>query len=167
MPGSSLSLKLKKIRMVLLDVDGVLTDGRITYGIDGKEYKTFDAHDGYGIERAKELGLRIGLVTGRTSAIVERRAKELGITDVFQGAKDKIRAMMELKRKYSLDEGAFAYVGDDEFDLPLLKSVGVSAAPSNAVPAVKKAVDYVTKSSGGGGAVREFLDMVLKEQKKL
>lgn len=167
MSKSSRLSKLKSIRMVLLDVDGVMTDGRITYGDDGSEYKSFHAHDGYGIERAMKLGLRIGLISGRKSAIVERRARELGIVDVYQNFMDKISALEDLKRKYNLVDNHFAFVGDDAFDLPLLEKVGFSAAPKDAVDVVKKKVDYVAKHDGGRGAVREVLDLILAEQKKM
>lgn len=113
--------KLKNIRMVLLDVDGVLTDGRIIYGDDGTEYKAFDAHDGYGIERALSRGLKIAIISGRMSPLVERRAKELGIIDLYQNFMDKVTAFEELKRKYNLSDVHFAYIGDDMFDLPLLE----------------------------------------------
>jgi 3-deoxy-D-manno-octulosonate 8-phosphate phosphatase (KDO 8-P phosphatase) len=152
--------------MVLLDVDGVMTDGRITYGDNGTEYKSFHAHDGYGIERAMKLGLRIGLISGRTSAIVERRARELGIVDVYQNVMDKMTALEDLKRKYNFIDEHFACMGDDAFDLPLLEKVGFSAAPNDAVDVVKNKVDYVAKHKGGRGAVRELLDMILSAQKK-
>lgn len=158
---------LKNIRMVLLDVDGVLTDGRIIYGDDGTEYKAFDAHDGYGIERAMKHGLLIGLISGRKSVIVDRRAKELNITDVYQNFMDKVSAFEEIKRKYNLRDIECSYVGDDAFDLPLLEKVGFSAAPKDALDDVKKKVDYVTLHEGGRGAVREVLDVILKAQKKL
>ncbi len=167
MRKSSLRARLKNVRMVLLDVDGVLTDGRIVYGDDGSEYKAFDAHDGYGIERALNYGLRIGMISGRISPLVERRAKELRIVDVYQNFMDKVSAFEELKRKYNLRDEEFAYVGDDAFDLPLLKKVGVSAAPANAADEVTGNVDFVTKAKGGRGAAREVIDMVLKAQKKL
>ena len=153
--------------MVLLDVDGVLTDGRIIYGDDGTEYKAFDAHDGYGIERALNSGLKIGLISGRISPLVERRAKELHIADVYQNFMDKVSAFEELKRKYNLSDEEFAYIGDDAFDLPLLGKVGLSAAPKNAADEVRRRVDYITKAKGGRGAAREVIDMVLKAQKKL
>lgn len=167
MPKSSRSTKLKSIRMVLLDVDGVMTDGRITYGDDGAEYKSFHAHDGYGIERAMKLGLRIGLISGRKSPIVERRARELGIVDVYQNFMDKISALEDLKRKYNLLDTHCAFVGDDVFDVPLLEKVGFSAAPKDAVDVVKKRVDYVARHDGGRGVVREVLDVILRAQRKI
>ena len=167
MRESSLQIKLKKIRMVLLDVDGVLTDGRIIYGDDGTEHKAFDAHDGYGIERSFRHGLKIGIISGRMSPLVGRRAKELHIVDVYQDSMDKVWAFEELKHKYGLRDEEFLYIGDDVFDLPLLEKVGVSAAPHDAVDDVRRKVDFVTKAGGGRGAAREVIDMVLKAQKKL
>ena len=167
MPAPSLLSKLKRIRMILLDVDGVLTDGRILYGNDGTEYKAFDAHDGFGMERAMKFGLLIGLISGRKSPMVDRRAKELGIVDVYQNAMDKVAALEDLKRKYDLSDDRFAYIGDDVFDLPLLNKVGFSAAPNDAVKEVANAVQFRTRAEGGRGAVREMIDMVLKAQRKI
>lgn len=166
-PLAHLQTKLKKIRMVLLDVDGVLTDGRIIYGDDGTEYKAFDAHDGYGIERARKAGLKIGIITGRLSPVVQRRAEELGVFDLYQNFMDKVTALEEIKRKHQLRDEECAYIGDDAFDLPLLQKVGFSAAPKDALEEVTRKVDYVTKVRGGRGAVREVIDMVLRAQEKL
>ncbi len=163
--GKSFSKRtLRKISILLLDVDGVLTDGRIYYGDNGTEHKAFDAHDGYGITRAMEHGLKIGFITGRQSSIVERRARELGVTDVFQNSVNKVAAFEQVKSKYKIDDDEAAYMGDDLFDLPLLKKVGLSIAPKNAVEEVKDSVDFVTKAKGGRGAVREAIDMILEAQ---
>jgi len=167
MAKRSLLPRLRRIRMILLDVDGVLTDGRIVYGNDGTEYKAFDAHDGYGIERAMKHGLLVGLISGRKSPVVERRAKELGIVDVFQNFMNKVAAMEELKRKYDLSDDRFAYIGDDVFDMPLLERVGFSAAPHDALPEVVRSVHYRANAEGGRGAVREMIDMILKAQGKV
>lgn len=167
MKKSNLSSKLRNIRLLLLDVDGVLTDGRIVYSDDGIENKMFHAHDGFGILRARELGLQIGIITGRVSPAVDRRAEELGIEDVYQNFMDKVSAFEEIKQKYGLANDQIAYIGDDAFDLPLLQLVGVSAAPKDAVPEVRRKVDYVTRLEGGRGAAREFIDVILKAQNKL
>lgn len=167
MPKSSLQAKLRNIRIVLLDVDGVMTDGRIIYGDDGSEYKSFDAHDGYGIQRAIQLGLKVGMITGRKSPVVERRAKELGVVDLYQNFMDKVSAYEQIKRKYNLRDEECVYVGDDAFDIPLLEKVGISAAPRDAVEEVQRKVDFITKAEGGRGAAREVVDMVLRAQKKL
>jgi 3-deoxy-D-manno-octulosonate 8-phosphate phosphatase (KDO 8-P phosphatase) len=158
--------KLRKIKAILLDVDGVLTDGAIIYGIDGLELKVFDSQDGFGIVNAIEQGIRVGIITARKSEVVERRAADLGIVDLFQGSIDKLTPYESVKRTYSLNDAEIAYVGDDLLDLPLLQRVGFSAAPANAVRDVKMKVDYVAKVKGGHGAVREVIDMILKAQKK-
>jgi len=160
-----LARKAQRIKMLLLDVDGVMTDGGIYYSADGVELKRFHAQDGYGIARALDRGISVGIISGRSSPIVELRAKELHIDDVFQNADDKVAAMKEVLKKHSLSEVQTAFIGDDLFDLPLLKAVGLSAAPNNARTEVKRTVDIVTKSNGGEGAVRELIDFILKHQK--
>ncbi len=158
--------KLRKIKAIFLDVDGVLTDGTIIYGSDGVEMKIFDSQDGFGISNAMNNGIRVGIITGRQSDLVKRRAAELGIFDLYQGSIDKITPFEEIKKIYSLDSSEIAYVGDDILDLPLLQKVGLSAAPANAVREVRTKVDYVSKARGGQGAVREIIDLILKAQKK-
>jgi len=155
--------KLKKIKAIFLDVDGVLTDGTIIYGSDGVEMKIFDSQDGFAINS----GIRVGIITGRHSELVKRRAAELGVVDLYQGSIDKITPFEEIKKIYSLDSSEIAYVGDDILDLPLLRKVGLSAAPANAVREVRTKVDYVSKARGGQGAVREIIDVILKAQKKI
>ncbi len=158
--------KLKKIKAIFLDVDGVLTDGTVIYGSDGSELKGFDSQDGFGITAAIKSGIRVGIITGRKSEVVERRAAELGIVDVYQGSIDKVTPLEKVKRTYALDKSEIAYVGDDILDLPILLKVGFSAAPANSVRQVKMRVDYVCKAQGGHGAVREVIDLMLKAQKK-
>lgn len=167
-PASSASLaqKLRKIKCVLLDVDGVLTDGAIIYGIDGIELKVFDSQDGFGIVNAIKQGIRVGIITARKSEVVERRAADLGIVDLYQGSIDKLTPYEKLKKEHSLNDSDITYIGDDLLDLPLLQKVGFSAAPANAVRDVKMKVDYVAKSRGGHGAVREVIDLIMKAQKK-
>lgn len=148
-----------------MDVDGVLTDGRIIYGADGTEYKCFYAHDGYGITRAIEKGLTIAWISGRKSKVVAMRARELGITSLHQDVDDKVSVYEALKVKHKLHSKEVCFIGDDEFDLPLLKKVSISAAPSDAVEAVRAEVDFVTTAPGGRGAVRELLDMILSARK--
>jgi 3-deoxy-D-manno-octulosonate 8-phosphate phosphatase (KDO 8-P phosphatase) len=159
--------KLKKIKAIFLDVDGVLTDGTIIYGNDGLELRVFDSQDGFGITNAIQKGIRVGIITGRKSDLIKRRANELGIVDIYEGSIDKVTPLKELKRIYRLEESEIAYIGDDILDLPILKKVGLSAAPQNAIHEVKMRVDYVTKVQGGHGAVREVIDLILKAQNKL
>lgn len=152
--------------MLLLDVDGVLTDGGLYYSADGIELKRFHAHDGYGVVRAHRHGIKVGLISGRTTPIVDARAAVLRIEDVIQGTEDKVAAMRTLQKKYGFVDEEFAFVGDELFDMPLLQTVGFSAAPRNARQEVKKIVDYVTTVEGGNGAVREVIDLILAVQQR-
>lgn len=156
--------RAQHIKLILLDVDGVLTDGSLVYGNDGTELKVFNVHDGFGIRRAIELGLRIGIITGRQSEIVRRRAAELGITDIYEDFLDKLKPYAEVKSMYGLKDEEVAYMGDELFDISLLKAVGLSAAPSNARSEVRAVVYYVTRAAGGNGAVRELIELILMSQ---
>jgi YrbI family 3-deoxy-D-manno-octulosonate 8-phosphate phosphatase len=157
----SLVARARKIKMILLDVDGVLTDGGLYYTAEGHEFKRFHAHDGFGIARGREAGIIFGIVSGRTTPIVDARARVLHIEDVMQGADDKVAALRTIQEKRGFADDEFAYIGDDLFDIGLLRTVGISGAPANAFPAVKKEVDIITKLPGGKGAVREFIDTIL------
>lgn len=156
---------LQHLKLLILDVDGVMTDGGLYYSADGIELKRFHAHDGYGILRAREGGLRLAIISGRSSTIVEARARVLKIDDVYLDAMDKVTPFRELQKKYGITEQETAFVGDDLFDLPLLKIVGFSAAPANAVGGVRKSVHYVARLPGGEGAVREVIDLILQHKK--
>jgi 3-deoxy-D-manno-octulosonate 8-phosphate phosphatase (KDO 8-P phosphatase) len=156
------------LKMLLLDVDGVLTDGGITLiGLD-MEAKRFDVQDGMGITLAKASGLIVGIITGRKSEVVERRARELGIEDLCQGVGKKVEALDLLLQKHGLGSEETAYIGDDIQDLPVMKRVGLPIAVQNAVPEVKECSKYVTQAQGGHGAVREVVDwlLVLRGQKE-
>ena len=164
--GKKLKIKnLNHIKFLLLDVDGVMTDGGIYYSNTGDKFKKFNIQDGYGISKVQRTGIKIGIITGRSSQIVERRAKELGITEVYQNVEDKIDAYESIKKKYNLTDANIAYIGDDEFDLAVLKCVGFAAAPADAVPVVKNHVHYVCTHNGGNGAVREVIDLILKNRR--
>jgi 3-deoxy-D-manno-octulosonate 8-phosphate phosphatase (KDO 8-P phosphatase) len=160
--------RAKKIRLLLMDVDGVLTDGRIWLQSwpDGTahEIKGFSAYDGAGLKLARAVGLRTGVITGRESAAMARRAKEADIEFVFQGRGKKLPAYEEILRTAKLKDEEVAYIGDDLPDLPILSRVGLAIAVANAVPEVKRAAHYVTKASGGNGAAREVVEFVLKSQ---
>jgi 3-deoxy-D-manno-octulosonate 8-phosphate phosphatase (KDO 8-P phosphatase) len=158
--------KARRIKMVLIDVDGVMTDGGLYYTAEGNELKRFHAHDGYGVVRAREHGLKIGIISGRSTPIVTARARVLKIDDVYQDRMDKVNAMREVQERYGFRDEEFAFIGDDLFDLPLLAIVGLSAAPGNALPQVRRAVHYVARHTGGNGAVREVLDLILDSQTK-
>jgi 3-deoxy-D-manno-octulosonate 8-phosphate phosphatase (KDO 8-P phosphatase) len=159
------SSNLEHIKLLLLDVDGVMTDGGLYFSNSGDEFKRFNSQDGYGIAKLQRAGIKVGIITGRLSKIVKRRAKELQITEVYQNFKNKIDAYKSIKKKFDLTDVNIAYIGDDEFDLAVLKCVGFSAAPADAVPVVKKQVHYVCARSGGNGAVREVIDLILKNQR--
>jgi len=159
--------RLQNIKLIILDVDGVMTDGKIIYSSDGREYKNFHAHDGFGIVRGKRSGLTFGIISGRSSPMVLKRAEKLGIGFVIQDREDKLEAFEEIKQKQKFSLKETAFIGDDEFDIELLKAVGFSACPSNAVSAVKKVVHYIAENEGGNGAVREIIDMILIAQKKI
>ncbi|MEK6538851.1 MAG: HAD-IIIA family hydrolase [Nitrospirota bacterium] len=157
-----LNKKAKKIEFLLLDVDGILTDGKIFIDSYGNELKTFHIHDGHGIYLIKKAGIDVGIISGRSSRSVEHRAKELNITEVYQGITDKVSAYKQIKEKYNLSDECVAFMGDDLIDLPLLSLVGFSATAADAVSEVKEAVDMITEKPGGGGAVRELIDFILK-----
>jgi len=152
------------VRLVILDVDGVLTDGRIIYGTGGMELKAFDVRDGHGVKMFHRAGLRTAILTGRTSEVVARRAEELGIADVVQNAKDKLAAYRELLARHALADAQVACVGDDVTDLPLFARAGLAVAVPGAAPEARAAAHYVTRRAGGRGAVREVLDLILKAQ---
>lgn len=154
--------RLKGVRLLLLDVDGVLTDGGLYYTSTDEELKRFDAKDGAGLVIAKMNGLEAGVITGKTSTIVERRCREFGMTRVVQGAVDKVPALEALLSDgvYALDE--VAYMGDDVLDLPVLRRVGFAACPADAHDAVTARAHYVCSRPGGRGAVREVVDLWLE-----
>ncbi len=153
-----------KIRLIALDVDGVLTDGRITYSSSGDEIKSFHVRDGHAVKLALRAGLVVAIITGRESPIVLRRAEELGILRVYQGALDKMEALRELLADTGFDPVQIAYMGDDVVDLPVLRAVGFGCAPSDADPEVLARADLVTGASGGKGAVRELIRYILSAQ---
>lgn len=163
---AELDALMKPIKLLALDVDGVLTDGSINIGADGEVYKTFNAKDGLGISCALRSGLQVALVTGRKSAIIHRRAEELGITLICEGVQDKNIALTMLYKSLGLTQEQVAYMGDDLNDLPAFKAAGVTFAPWGVGEEVGYAADYVTDAEGGRGAVREVVEMILQAQDK-
>lgn len=159
--------KAKAIRLLIMDVDGVLTDGRIFYNAAGVETEAFFVRDGLGLRMAQQAGLLTAILTGRMSGAVTHRAKELGIPEIHQGILNKLEVYEMLLQRYGLTDEAAAYVGDDLNDLPLLGRAGFSAAPADAAPEVRAKVAYVTTQAGGRGAVREVIDLILKAQGRL
>lgn len=158
--------KLKKVKMLILDVDGVMTDGRIIMDNAGRELKNFDVRDGHGIKMIQRYGIQVAILTGRKSKTVEHRARDLDIKEIHQKAFNKKEIFDKILLKHRLSDNEVAYMGDDIVDIPVLKSVGFSAAVADALDIVKKQVDYVTKNRGGRGAVREICDMILQAQGK-
>lgn len=150
-----------KIKLIVLDVDGTLTDGGIYYDSNGNEMKRFDVKDGLGILVARSAGLKFAILTGRASPMVERRAKELGIEYLVQGVQKKYPALLELAEKCSLSMDEIGYIGDDLNDLQCMQAVGFRACPADAASAVKSVCDYVASTSGGHGAVRESMEYLL------
>lgn len=154
--------QLAKIKLLLLDVDGVLTDGRIIYDNHGNELKAFDVKDGHGLKMLQRAGIKIGIITGRSSGVVARRAEELSIEILYQGALQKLEPYQEILSALKITDEQVAYVGDDVVDLPILQRVGFSATVADAVPEVFPLVDYVASRPGGRGAVREICDLLLR-----
>ena len=151
----------RKVRLLLMDCDGVLTDGRLYYGESGETLKVFDVQDGLGIVTWHREGNHSGIISGRSSPIVDKRAKELGIQYVIQGSEDKLWDARTICDELGLGFSETAYIGDDIPDIELLKAVGVGIATSNAVDEVKSAANYTTTSAGGRGAVREVIDLLI------
>lgn len=158
--------KARRVRMLLLDVDGVLSDGRIILDNAGNELKAFHVRDGHGIKLAQRAGIVIGIITGRKAAVVNVRARELGIEEVHQGAHEKIIVYESLLAKYSLTDDQVAYVGDDVVDLEIMRRVGLAACVADADPSVLPAAHLITKAEGGRGAVREVINLILESQGK-
>lgn len=152
----------RQVQLLLLDVDGVLTDGSITYLTGGGETKSFNTQDGLGIKMLQESGVAVGIITARSSEAVERRARDLQLRHVFQGKEDKLTIYEAILKETGLRPPQTGYMGDDWVDLPILNRVGFAAAPANAVPEIRQRVHYTTERSGGRGAVREVCDLVLE-----
>ncbi len=157
---------LQKIKLLALDVDGVLTDGSINIGADGEIYKAFDAKDGLGISCALRNGLQIAIITGRKSQIIHKRAEELGIYFLREGIKDKYAELIALQEELALLKEQVAYMGDDLNDLPAFRAAGVALAPQDAVAEVQAAADVVVQKCGGHGAVRAAIETILRAQDK-
>src|SRR5246127_3710155 len=166
--SAALKQRAAKIKVVLMDVDGTITDGSVSLlsQADGSalEIKTFDAHDGQGISLARTAGLRMGVITGRESAALRRRMKELNVEFVYEKQPHKIAAYEDILKKASAAEDEVAYLGDDLPDLTVMRRVGLAVAVGNAVPEVKHAADYRTKAYGGKGAARELVELILRSK---
>lgn len=158
--------KLSKIKLLALDVDGVLTDGTINIGDNGEFFKGFNAKDGLGISCALRSGLRVAIITGRKSEIIHKRSAELGITLLCEGVKDKYVELIKLTKELALTQEEVAYMGDDLNDLPAFRAAGFSFAPQDAVTEVVNNADCVVQKDGGRSAVRAAIEMILKAQDK-
>jgi len=161
---ASLERRASRIKLLLLDCDGVLTDGRLWLTEDGDEQKSFNAHDGLGLSLWHRTGLKSGIITGRTSKAVTRRAEELGVEFVRQGDPEKIAAFEEVLRQAGVAEGEVAFVGDDLTDIPVMQRAELAVAVADAVAEARSVAHYVTRAKGGQGAVREVVELILKAQ---
>jgi len=158
--------KIKPIKLLILDVDGVLTDGKIIYNDRGEEIKAFHVRDGHGLKLLMRAGIGIALITGRKSKVVLHRARDLGIKNVYQRVTNKIEVYEKILKGKNLKDENVGFVGDDLVDIPVLKRVGFSAAVGDAIPEVREVADYVASKKGGEGAVREICELLLKVQNK-
>jgi len=156
--------RTKKIKLVIFDVDGVLTDGSIIIGDDGEEYKAFHSRDGHGMRLLQYTGVEIGIITGRTSKVVEYRMNSLGINHLYQGQKVKLPAFKDMIDRLGIKPAQCAYVGDDWVDLAVMKRVGLAIAVQDADAIVKKHAHWITPANGGKGAAREVCELIMEGQ---
>ena len=166
MPSQAIITAAKNIKLLLLDVDGVLTDGKLYYGNSGEELKAFNIQDGLGIKLLQQGGIQVGIITGRVSTLLQRRADELGINPVIQGREDKLTALRELLENQNLGLHQIAFMGDDLPDLSAINLVGLGITVANASSTLATKADWQTLRPGGDGAVREAAEMILKAQGK-
>ncbi|WP_128896357.1 KdsC family phosphatase [Longirhabdus pacifica] len=151
-----------KIKILVMDVDGTMTDGKIYIGSEGELLKAFNVKDGMGISKLHAQNIIPAIITGRKSEIVKRRADELKIVDLFQGEDNKLEKLKELTERYDCDFTEVAYIGDDENDLACMRVCGFTGCPADAVESVKREVNFICSKNGGEGSVREFIDIILK-----
>jgi len=161
-----LEKKINKIKLILMDVDGVLTRGGIILGNQGEEVKIFDIQDGMGITLARAAGLKAGIITGRQSELVLKRVRELKMDIVMQGAFFKMPVYIEILNNYHITDEEICYIGDDILDIDILERAGLSVTPANGRPEIKAICDFITQERGGEGAVRKVVDTILKVQGK-
>ena len=161
---ASIERRASRIKLLLMDCDGVLTDGRLWLTDDGDEQKSFNTHDGLGLSLLHRAGIKSGIITGRSSRAMARRAQELGIEFVRQGSPDKIAAFEQLLKEAGVDESEVAFVGDDLPDIPVMNRAELAVAVADAVEETRAVAHYVTRAKGGRGAVREVIEIILKSQ---
>ena len=164
MKNTELKSVAEKIKLMAFDVDGVFTDGSLTFSEDGKEYKTFNAKDGQGIVCVEKAGIITVIITARENGTVSHRAKNLGITEFHQGVKYKLPVLEEIMKKYNLSYENVSYMGDDLPDICILEKVGLSCCPNDAVDEVKNICNFISEKDGGRGAIRELCDFILKSK---
>jgi len=164
--NEQLKKRARKIRMFILDVDGVLTDGRIIYDNHGSELKNFNVQDGFGMTLLPRAGIKTGIITAKSSAAMKKRVEEMKITKVYQNISNKLTAYNEILKTFALEDVEICYIGDDLMDLPVLNRVGLAVTVADGVGEAKKAAHYITKKKGGHGAVREMVEIILKAQGK-
>jgi len=158
--------KAKRIKILIVDIDGVMTDGRIIYSIYGDELKFFDVTDGFGITLLRNSGIKCLIITAKKSKIVKMRARDMKVAKAYQGYMDKVKPFNHALRKFRVIPEEVCFIGDDLIDIPVLKRVGLAVAVPNAVDEVKASAHYITSKTGGRGAVREVCDLILKAQGK-
>lgn len=156
--------KLKQIRLIIFDVDGVLTDGSLIMGDDGQEYKAFNAKDGHGMKMLLASGVEIGIISARSSLVVSNRMQSLGIKHLYQGQRNKLKALADLQKKLKLEPAQIAYVGDDLLDLCVMREVGLPIAVQDATKEVVELSDWQTEAAGGKGAAREICVKIMQAQ---
>jgi len=156
--------RARKIKILVLDVDGVMTDGRLIYGTYGNELKNFDVNDGLGVFLVKRSGLKCVILTAKASRVVAKRARELKIDKVYHDFHYKIHALRDMRKRFKVSDDEICFVGDDVIDIPVLKRVGLAVCPPNAMEAVKEYAHLLTEKPGGRGAVREVCDLLLRAQ---
>lgn len=157
--------KARKVKLLVCDVDGVLTDGKINISKDGESFKSFCVKDGFGIKALQQEGIEVGIITGRESKIVERRCQELGIDHLFQGQKNKVPCYKELLKQLDITADEVAYIGDDVPDIPLIKLSTIGATVADAHESVFEYADFICQKAGGAGAVRELCDYILQARR--
>jgi 3-deoxy-D-manno-octulosonate 8-phosphate phosphatase (KDO 8-P phosphatase) len=162
----NLAEKIRSVSFLILDVDGVMTDGRIIIDDAGNETKQFHVRDGHGLKLLMRVGIEVIIITGRTSEVVKHRAGELGIHEVHQGSRDKVGVLEEIMARRNITGENIAYMGDDIVDVPVFRKVGFAVAVADASDDAREAADYITGHSGGNGAVREICELILKVQNK-
>ena len=161
---TAIEARARAVRMIVFDVDGVLTDGSLFYGDRGEEYKAFNSRDGHGIKMLRATGVDSGIITGRTSQVVLHRCRNLGINQVFQGAEDKLAVLHQLLEATGLSTDQIAYMGDDVVDLPVLRRAGLAITVPDAPEAVQARCQVVTRAGAGRGAVREACELIMRAQ---